>query len=295
LDDPVEKYLPQFAPRIMTVVADGDHVQLRKTRRAITVRNLLTHTSGIPFRSSLETPTLDLFPLALRVESYALEPLDFEPGNGWSYSNAGINTAARIIEVVSGMRYEEFLQKRVFDPLGMKDTTFWPTESQLPRLAKSYMPDDSETDLQETSITQLHYPLTDHTHRYPMPAGGLFSTASDLGTFCQMFLNGGSLAGKRYLSESAIREMTRDQLSPAEKGITAPMWHGGYGLGWQTSPEGIFGHKGAYSTDMRIDPLHGLATVWLVQHAGFPGDGSKSYGAFEQTVSKRFIALGISH
>ena len=294
LDDPVEKYLPQFTPRIMALTADRAHVRLQKPQHAITVRNLLSHTSGIPFSSSLEAPTLDLLLLATRVQSYALEPLMFEPGSDFSYSNAGINTAAHIIEVVSGMRYEDFLQLRLFDPLGMKDTTFWPTEAQLERLAKSYKANARGTDLEEIPITQLHYPLTDRAHRYPMPAGGLFSTASDLGKFCQMLLNGGTFAGKRYLSEAAIQEMVHNQLSEATLQRVTLNRHGpadpdGYGLGWFTSASGGFGHTGAYSTNMRIDPKHGLATVWLVQHAGFPGDGSKSQNSFEQAATKRFI------
>src|SRR5258708_39314571 len=116
-----DKYLPEFTPRIMTVTNDGAHVRLEKPQHAITVRTLLSHTSGVPFRSSLETPTLDLFPLSVRVQSYALEPLQFEPLSDFSYSNAGINTAARIIEVVSGMKFQDFLQQRLFGPLGMTD------------------------------------------------------------------------------------------------------------------------------------------------------------------------------
>src|ERR1700730_18399298 len=111
--------------------------------------------SGIPFSSSIETPTLDVFPLAIRVQSYSLQPLMFEPGSDFSYSNAGVNTAARIIEVVSGTSYAEFLQKRLFGPLGMIDTTFWPNEAQVERLAKSYKSNSMGTDLEETPITQL--------------------------------------------------------------------------------------------------------------------------------------------
>src|ERR1041385_6525721 len=123
LDDPVERYLPEFANvKIIGLDKDRSHVSLQRPQHPITVRNILSHTSGIPFSSSIETSTLDLFPLATRVQSYALLPLLFEPGINYSYSNAGINTAARIIEVVSGVSYTQFLQKRLFDPLGMKDT-----------------------------------------------------------------------------------------------------------------------------------------------------------------------------
>jgi CubicO group peptidase (beta-lactamase class C family) len=249
----------------------------------------LSHTSGIPFSSSIETPTLDVYPLATRVQSYALEPLMFEPGSDYVYSNAGINTAARIVEVVSGQSYDVFLRTRLFAPLGMIDTTFWPNEAQVERLAKSYKVNVLGTDLEEISITQLHYPLTDRAHRYPMPAGGLFSTASDLAKFCQMLLNGGTYAGRRLLSEAAIREMSSNQLSEAVlqkrfSSRSSPTDPTAYGLGWSTYPSGAFGHGGAYATNLRIDPDHGLATVWLIQHASFPGEGAKSHAAFEKAA-----------
>lgn len=292
LDDPVEKYLPNFSPRIMVVAGDHSDVGMQKPQHPITVRNLLSHTSGLPFSSSIERPTLDSFPLTVGVQSYSMEVLRYEPGTDAQYSNAGINTVGRIIEVVSGMRYEDFLQKRLFEPLGMKDTTFWLTQTQLERLAKSYRPNTSSTDLEETTVTQLRYPLTDRTQRYPMPAGGLFSTANDLGQFCRMLLSGGVFAGKRYLSEAAIQEMTRNQLNVASQPGAANLARiqRGYGLGWETNTSGMFGHAGAYATDLRIDPKHGIATVWLVQHAGFPGDGKKSMEAFEKAVAKLFKA-----
>ena len=111
---------------------------MQKPQHPITVRNLLSHTSGLPHLSSIEAPTLDVFPLATRVQSYVLLPLLFEPGSSYSYSNAGMNTVGRIVEVVSGMSYAEFLHKRLFEPLGMKDTTFWPSKEQIARLPKSY-------------------------------------------------------------------------------------------------------------------------------------------------------------
>jgi CubicO group peptidase (beta-lactamase class C family) len=94
----------------------------------ITVKNILSHTSGLPPKSAMEQPTLDLLPLRDAVHSYAITPLMFEPGAQYRYSNAGINTAGRIVETISGLPFEEFLAKRLFQPLGMKGTTFWPTE-----------------------------------------------------------------------------------------------------------------------------------------------------------------------
>jgi len=290
LDEPVQAYLPEFAPKIMK--SDGTRVSLKSPQRPITVRSLLSHTGGVEFRSSLETPTLDNFPLAVRVESYSLEPLQSEPGTEWSYSNAGINTVARIIEVVSGMSYERFLQERLFDPLGMKDTTFWPTDAQLKRLAKAYKPAESGKGLEETPITQLRYPLDDRPHRYAMPAGGLFSTATDLAKFCQMLLAGGVYGGHRYLTAASVREMTTNQVSEAaRRNVKESEEVDGYGLGWFTSVSGAFSHGGAYATNMRIDPKRGLITIWLVQHAGFPGEGAKSFDAFQRAVGKRFGSM----
>jgi CubicO group peptidase (beta-lactamase class C family) len=278
LDDPVEKYLPEFRGQWLAAEQDREHLLLKRPRRRITVRDILSHTSGLPFRSALEHPTLDLLPLHVAVGSYAMTPLQFEPGSKYQYSNAGINTAGRIIEVVARTPYEDFLQKRLFGPLGMKDTTFRPTATQLKRLAKSYKPTADKRGLEETTITQLNYPLEGPT-RQPMPAGGLFSTAEDVGRFCQMVLNGGTYQGRRYLSAEAVQEMTRKQTGEAVKV--------GYGLGWATGG-GTYGHGGAYSTGMTIDPGRGLITVFMVQHAGFPKDGAKSQAAFRKAAEARF-------
>jgi CubicO group peptidase (beta-lactamase class C family) len=277
LDDPVEKYLPEFKNQWLAVEQDNDHILLKKPKHPITVREILSHTSGLPFASAMEVPTLDGLTLRDAVRSYAMTPLVFEPGTKYQYSNAGINTAGRIIEVVSGTPYEDFLDNRLFGPLGMKDTTFWPNDEQLTRLAKSYRPDKDKTGLEETTIGQLKYPLSDRK-RQPMPAGGLFSTAEDVGRFCRMVLNGGTLDGKRVLSEEAVKEMTSRQTG---EGIKE-----NYGLGWSTG--GHFGHGGAFSTNMSIDPKNGLVMVYMVQHAGFPKGGEKALGAFQEAAEKQF-------
>jgi CubicO group peptidase (beta-lactamase class C family) len=213
------------------------------------------------------------------VQSYAGTPLQSEPGTQYAYSNAGINTAGRIIEVVSGMPYEEFMDKRLFGPLGMKDTTFWPNEEQLKRLAKSYKANKAKTGLEEVKIGQLQYPLSDRK-RQPMPAGGLFSTARDVGHFCQMMLGGGVYKGKRYLSEAAVKEMTTRQ---TPKGLKQS-----YGLGWSLGPDS-FGHGGAHATNMTIDTKRGLITVFLVQQSGgFPGNGGQSQTAFRKAAEELY-------
>jgi CubicO group peptidase (beta-lactamase class C family) len=283
LDDPVAKFLPEFGGQWLALPADKDHVLLVRPKTSMTVRHILSHTSGMPFKSAMEEPTLDLLPLRDTVRSYAMTPLQSEPGAKFAYSNAGINTAGRLIEVLSGMPYEDFLDRRLFGPLGMKDTTFWPNEEQLKRLAKSYKPNADKTGLQEVPIGQLKYPLNDR-RRQPMPGGGLFSTAADVGRFCQMVLGGGTFEGKRILSEDAVRQMTSKQ--------TGDALEGGYGLGWFTGGGG-FGHGGAHATDMKIDPKRGLITVWMVQETGgFPGEGAKAQGAFQKAALERFGGAG---
>lgn len=279
LDDPVEKYLPEFAGQRVAVSREGSAPVLENPVHPITVRNVLSHTSGLPFCSPAEQPTLDGLPLAEAVRSYAAGPLNFQPDSRYAYSNAGINTAARILEVVSGMPYEEFMQKRLFEPLGMSDTTFWPSDAQVARLAKPYKPNAAKDDLEETTISQLRYPLTDRKKRFPMPAGGLFSTANDVARFCQMILQGGEFDGRRYVSAEAIAEMTRKQ--------TAPALPDGYGLGWATGGDS-FGHGGALATNMTIHARRGIITVYLVQHAGFPKDGGAAHEAFVRSVLERY-------
>lgn len=279
LDDPVEKYLPEFSGQMVVVEKDADHMLLRKPTHPITVREVLSHMSGLPFQSVIEVPTLDGLPLAAAVRSYAMTPLQTEPGTHYAYSNAGINTAARILEVVSGMKYEDFMQQRLFTPLGMTDTTFWPTEEQAARIAKSYRPDDTKTNLAEIPIDQLTYPLTDRIHRFPMPAGGLFSTAQDTARFCQMLLNGGELKGHRYLSDKAFMELTRRQTPASVKES--------YGFGLAVSNDG-FGHGGANATNMEIRPKEGLAMIWMVQHDGFPGEGGNAQTVFKKWALERF-------
>jgi CubicO group peptidase (beta-lactamase class C family) len=264
------------------VKGEKGKVTLEKPNTPITVRHILSHTSGLPFRSAKETPTLDLLPLRDAVRSYAGTPLESQPGTKYQYSNAGINTAGRLIEVLSGMPYEEFLDKRLFAPLGMKDTTFWPSEAQLKRLAKAYAPVKGKQELREINIGQLKYPLNDRK-RQPMPAGGLFSTAGDVARFCQMMLNKGTFKGKRILSEESVRALTTRQTGEKVKND--------YGLGFALAKD-AFGHGGALSTNMTVDAKRGLITVWLVQHAGFPGNGGQAQGVFRKTAEKLYGAAG---
>lgn len=283
MDDPVSKYLPEFKDQMVIVEKDEEHVLLKKLKQPVLLRHLLSHTSGLDFRSPVETPTLDKLLLDTAVRSYASQPLLHEPDSKYLYSNEGINTAGRIIEVVTGMKFEDFLQQRIFDPLGMKETTFWPTEEQLKRLVTPYKPNATKDGLEATTIAQLHYPLSDKVGRFPMPGGGLFSTAQDVASFCQMILSGGTINGKRIISEESIKLMTSNQ--------TAPETKSSYGFGWATDGKGVFGHGGALSTDMSINSINGLITIYLVQHAGFPGEGKTAGGVFKNTALKLFKGI----
>jgi beta-glucosidase len=273
LDDPVEKYLPEFKGQMVIAETDNDHVLLKKPTHPITVRNVLSHTSGLPFTSPIEKPTLDLFPLACRVRSYAMLPLGFEPDSKDQYSNAGLNTAGRIVEVVSRMPFEKFLNERLFEPLGMKETTFWPSGDELKRLAKSYEPGPGG--LKECPIAQLSYPLDD-ARRQPMPAGGLFSTAADLARFYLMLANDGTHGNQRVLSDRAVREMETPQPGSPN-----------YGLGMRINGSHV-GHSGAYGTNSSLDRKTGLITIFLVQHAAWPKGGEKILGVFEKAAQGAF-------
>jgi CubicO group peptidase (beta-lactamase class C family) len=264
IDDPVEKYLPEFHGQMVNVAKPGPDGKagqptLVPANHPILVREILSHTSGLPFKSNAQPGALDTLPLKDAVRSFAAEPLKFQPFTDYSYSNEGLNTAARIIEVVSGMPYEQFMQQRLFDPLGMNDTTFWPSKEQIARLATSYKFDEKAKELVSMPIDQLTYPLDDRQHRYPMPAGGLFSTAEDVSKFCQMILNGGMLNGRRYISVNALRQMTSVQ--------NGGLGGSDYGFGWGVSSDGM-GHGGAYNNAMEISRTKGRILIFMVQQNG---------------------------
>ena len=264
LEDPVEKYLPEFKGQMFAAEKDADHV--------------LSHTSGLPAISPLEKPTLDMLSLRDAVNSHAMSPLKFDPDSSYEYSNAGINTAGRIIEVVTKVPYDQFMAERLFKPLEMTNTTFVPGAEQVRKLAKSYKANARKTGLEETTISQLSYPLT-NPQRQPMPAGGLFSTASDVAKFCQMILGNGVYHGKRLISEASLKRMTSKQTGDAIKQ--------GYGFGWAVGGS-TFGHGGAYKTDLTINPKLGLITIFMVQQAGdWPNqDGKGILPAVQSTAAK---------
>src|SRR5262249_26799586 len=216
----------------------SDRVLMQKPKRPVKPRDLLTHTSAVAIypKGVDDVYTKRNRTLAETALATALQPLQFEPGTQWSYSNPGIDTLGRVIEVVSGQSYEDFLKKRVFDPLGMKDTAFYPTKEQLARLATTYGK-DKDGKLTPTPNTIIALPPQP---KHPIPAGGLVSCGSDLAKLYRMMLNKGELNGKRILSEKAVAEMTRLQTGDIKTGFVDGM---GFGYGWAVvrEPKGVTG------------------------------------------------------
>jgi len=257
---------------------------VRRAPRPITLRALLTHTSGL---GDVPAPRPDCS-LAELVMAYAQQPLQFPPGSQWQYSNAGINTLGRIVEVVSGQPYAGFLERRIFRPLGMEDTTFWPSQKQLKRVAKSYQPRANGGGLEEVSVYFIQGNLSDR-RRTAFPAGGLFSTAPDLVRFYRMILNGGTWKGQRMVSADSVSLMTRTQTGDLKTGFTDGM---SFGFGWAVVKEptgvtgmlsaGTFGHGGAYGTQGWIDPKRDLILILMIQRAKLPNaDASDVRRAFQ--------------
>lgn len=287
VEDPVEKYLPEFKGQWLVREKSTSAFMLVQPERPITIRDLLTHTSGL---GDVPSPRTECS-LAELVMAYSQAPLQFPPGSKWAYSNPGINTLGRIVEVVSGQGFAEFLQQRFFTPLGMKDTTFWPTEEQARRIAKSYKPAKDGKALEELEVFYTKGGLTNRK-RTPFPAGGLYSTAADIGKLYLMTLNGGSFAGKQIISKETLALATRTQTGEIKTGFVDGM---SWGFGFQVVKEplgvtamlspGTYGHGGAYATQSWADPKRGLVFVLMIQRAGFPnGDSSPVRKAFQEAA-----------
>lgn len=268
LDDPLEKYVPEFKG-IRVKTAQG----LVAPRRLVIVQDLLTHTSGID--TGAVTPPgapIDTLPLAEMCVAYAKKPLADQPGAKWTYNNNAINLLGRIIEVAGGKPYADFMQERLFDPLGMENTTFWPTPDHLDVLAKPYSKNKETGALVEAKNSRFSEPLHD-PKRTPFPAGGLYSCAKDLALLYQMLLNEGELDGKRYLRAETLKQMTSNQLGDLPKVSFAPGMHMGLGFHVVAQPQevteslsvGTYGHGGAYGTQAWIDPVKKRAYVLLIQ------------------------------
>jgi CubicO group peptidase (beta-lactamase class C family) len=292
VDDPVEKHLPEFKGQRMVVGEDKEKktVTLGAPPRPIKLRDLLTHTSGLaPYPAGFaDVYTKRNWTLKETTLAVSQLPLRFEPGTKWEYSNSGIDTLGRIIEVVSGQSFEQFLQARIFDPLGMKDTTFYPTPEQAKWVATIH--DKRDGKAVPASSTGFKMDFAGQDRKHPIPAGGLYSTAGDLAKLYRMMLHGGELDGKRIVSAKAVAEMTKTQTGDIKTGFVDGM---SFGYGWAVvrEPKGVtemlhagtYGHGGAFGTQAWIDPKQGAYFVLLIQRSGLAnGDGSEMRKEFQR-------------
>jgi CubicO group peptidase (beta-lactamase class C family) len=279
LRDPVELYLPEFKDlRVATTVGpDAGHLSL--PNHAITIRDLLTHTSGMqdypgPPAIADYAQTMSV-PLDEVVKQLAKRPLLFQPGTQWSYSSPGIEILGRIIEVCSGEKYADFITERILKPLGMKDSFYFPPPDKISRIAMVYANKDGKLVRAPGSILGGDPAKYRQGAVFPAPGWGLYSTAEDLLHLYRMMLNDGVYDGHRYLSPFSVHLMTEPQTT----GISSVGWMRGsdYGLAWEvvTDPlgelaghtTGTYGHGGAFGTQGWIDPNNSLISILLIQTA----------------------------
>jgi len=275
LSDPVSKFLPEFRDSKVAVArGTSGAFYVIPADRELTIRDLLTHTNGlmtggIGSKAGPPRPAAG-DTLASYIPKLATVPLDFQPGTQWAYSGyAGPDTLSRIVELVSGQPYDEFLRTRIFQPLGMKDTFFYPPDDRRPRLATLYR--KSPNGLLKAE-NQDGFSLK----TYFSGGGGLMSTAGDYLQFAQMLLNGGELQGKRLLSPRTVDLMASNHVGDMFNGKLGRPAHGmGYGLlvgivedgvtaGLRVS-NGSFGWDGAYGTQTWIDPREKMVTIVMIQ------------------------------
>jgi CubicO group peptidase (beta-lactamase class C family) len=278
IEDPVAKFIPELGK---LQLADGRPA-------AITLKHLMTHTSGMgeatPQESEAARKLEDL------IEAFASKPVAFPPGSAWKYCQSGINSLCRVVEVVTGMTFSEFLERRLFSTLGMKNTTFYPTGRQFPRLVK---PCRQEAD-RLTPVTEARF-QKEHILRRDRPAlgnGGLYSTAEDYSLFARMMLNGGECKGKRYLSAAAVKQMTSIHTGDLKAGfVPGSAW--GLTVGIVRQPQGItavyspgaYGHGGAFGTQAWMDPAKGMALILMIQRVGLKNsDASEMRRVFQEAA-----------
>lgn len=303
LTDPISRFIPEYRglkvavpqttggapppagrggaapePRFYTVPAD----------REITVRDLLTHTSGLVSgtfsnREAARVALKGKESLADYLPRLGGVPLEFQPGTRWAYSaQAGFDTLLRIVEIASGQPADQFLKQRVFDPLGLKETFFYPAEGN-PRLVTLYRKTPTGLEKQQNPNFM--------NGAYFSGGGGLMSTAEDYMQFAQMLLNGGQLNGKRLLAPRTVEVMRSAFVPDTLPGRAAGE---GYGLSVRvvTSPmarntflsQGSFGWSGAYGTHFWIDPKEKIVAVLMTQTAN-----NAVRGDFENTVMQAIL------
>ena len=289
LEDPVSRFIPSYEDMQVAVAqprrggfgpppAPGTPPEFYTVpaERDVTILDLLTHTSGVmsgQIGNSVgrEASQRRHDEGVAWTEAIGGAPLEFEPGTRWAYSAlAGFDVLSRVVEVVSGQTFNDFLRQRVFGPLGMSDTSFWPTAQQRQRLVTTYTERNNE-------LVPRENPDSMSGERYFSAAGGVVTTASDYAQFAMMLANGGELNGARILSRRSVELMGSvfipDTLPGRRPGE-------GYGLGVRvvTDPalrgtwlsKGSFGWSGVYGTHFWVDPQENLIGIILAQTAVRP-------------------------
>ena len=263
LDEPVSKYLPEFA-KLERLAGETNGVKtLVPVKNVLKVRDCLSHTGGFPFETRVSQALgWSGAPLRVAAAAGAATPLLFEPGTSWKYSNAGLDVAGAIVEKVTGERIEDHLQRVFFGPLGMKDTTFHPTAEQLKRLVSMYYVETNRTCRLMPRYRPLSEPY-DSPDRGASCGAGLFSTPRDLLAFYRMLAFGGvSRDGRRILPVKAITELLAVKQTP-------PHVKTAYSLGMFV--EGAwFGHDGALKTAALLNPKRHAVWLWMMQ-CEYPG------------------------
>jgi CubicO group peptidase (beta-lactamase class C family) len=288
LNDPIARFLPEFANMKVAVPASGEDrigtpYKLIPAVRPITFKHVLTHTAG--FANSYRGITQPEFARVMQqgrkpndtvgdaVKRLATLPLNFHPGDAWEYGNA-TDVVGRLVEVISGMTLDEFVQKRIFAPLKMTDTHFYLPQSKLNRFAALYQPDEkngNKIKLLEAPTAESRY--AKEPHIYFSGAGGMVSTASDYLRFHQMMLNGGELDGARILGRKTVELMTANHTGNLPIWLTGPGY--GFGLGYRVltdvgqaavpSSVGEYGWGGAFCTYFWVDPQEEMIGIMMTQ------------------------------
>ncbi|MBO5000554.1 MAG: beta-lactamase family protein, partial [Bacteroidaceae bacterium] len=270
LDDPVSKYLPEFYELwIQDYEKDGVRV-LRKAKNVLTVRMVLNHTGGFPFEASAKRSDVrgggwsGGAPIRQIASVAAASPIMFEPGTKELYSNTGIDIGAAIVEVITGMKWEDYLKQEVLDPLGMKSTWFWPTDKQLKTKIELYETKKGAPAKWVEEMAWQQRPYND-SHVFASAGAGLWTTANDQLKFYKMLMNlGVGENGVRILKEETVKNMLAR--------TTRPDHLGGYSLGLSAPKEDTedawFGHGGAWGTNCIVNWHKKQLKLWVVQHAG---------------------------
>ena len=274
LDDPVSKYLPEFKELWVEKKNEDGSRTLVKAKNELTVRMVMNHTGGFPF----ELPNgiamggwSRRMPLRSVAATAASQPIAFEPGTKAQYSNVGIDIGAAVVEIVTGKRWENFLKERVLDPLGMKDTGFWPTDEQLAKKIELYDIKDGQPAQWKKQADWMQRPYNDD-RVFSSAGAGIWTTARDQLKFYKMLMNlGVGENGARILKEETVKSILAVSTRPTGKTADGKDF-GGYSLGL-TAPvadgdDAWFGHGGAWGTNCMVNWHKKELKLWAVQECG---------------------------